>query len=419
MNGGSRGLKVTVITTPSNAPFIVSQTSNHPNISSAIIPFPRVEELPDGCENTADLPSMALWVPFLEATKKMKQSFERVLRDMIDDGRPPICVISDFLLGWTLDSCRLFGIPRIVSHGIGVFSMSISLYLISFSSCLNGLWGMVPIELPGMTLPFKLQKADIPEGIGEADMNSWGVIVNSFEELEGRDHVGRLESFYYNDAKAYCVGPSLLYNQPGQNLEADHDKSSYIKWLDKQAEMRFGRTVLYVSFGTQTHLSEDQLDEIANGLEMANHPFIWVVRSKTWAAPKGWNERVKQRGLVLRNWVDQRRILAHSATGGFLGHCGWNSTLESLTMGVPLLAWPMIGISEQALNAKFVVMGLGAGLMVPWTGVNGEKIMTVGRDVICDKVKELMGGENGRMAGERAQALEEWQGICGKRWVLL
>ncbi|KAG6625979.1 hypothetical protein CIPAW_15G014800 [Carya illinoinensis] len=270
-----------------------------------------------------------------------------------------------------------------------------------------------------MTLPFKLQKADIPEGIGEADMNSWGVIVNSFEELEGRDHVGRLESFYYNDAKAYCVGPSLLYNQPGQNLEADHDKSSYIKWLDKQAEMRFGRTVLYVSFGTQTHLSEDQLDEIANGLEMANHPFIWVVRSKTWAAPKGWNERVKQRGLVLRNWVDQRRILAHSATGGFLGHCGWNSTLESLTMGVPLLAWPMIGISEQALNAKFVVMGLGAGLMVPWTGVNGEKIMTVGRDVICDKVKELMGGENGRMAGERAQALEEWQGICGKRWVLL
>lgn len=98
----------------------------HPNISLSIIPFPKVQDLPQGCENTADVPSMAPLVLFIEATKKMKQPFEDVLRDMIDDGCPPICVISDFFLGWTLESCRIFGIPRVVSRGMGVFSMAVS-----------------------------------------------------------------------------------------------------------------------------------------------------------------------------------------------------------------------------------------------------------------------------------------------------
>lgn len=85
----NRVLKVTLITTPSNAPFIFLKTSKHPSISLSIIPFLRVQELPQGCENTADLPSMALLAPFIEATKKMKQPFEGVLRDMIDDGCRP------------------------------------------------------------------------------------------------------------------------------------------------------------------------------------------------------------------------------------------------------------------------------------------------------------------------------------------
>ena len=79
----NRGLKVTIVTTPANAPFISSKTNKHPNISLSIIPFPKVQELPHGCENTANVPSMALWTTFIEATEKMKQSFEDVLRHMI------------------------------------------------------------------------------------------------------------------------------------------------------------------------------------------------------------------------------------------------------------------------------------------------------------------------------------------------
>jgi hypothetical protein len=414
----NRGLKVTIITTPSNAPFISSKTSYHPNISSSIIPFPRAPELPEGCENTADLPSMALLAPFIVATKKMKQPFEGVLRDMIENGCRPICVISDFFLGWTLDSCRSFGIPRIVSHGMAVLPMAICKSVGLLAPSIKDSSDLDPIEFPNLKTPFTLLKSDIPEGLlhadldddfvrlslqaEEADINSWGVVVNSFEEIEG-DLAGVFESLYANHAKAYCVGPFLLYDRLGQDqVGAEVQSDLYIKWLDKQAE---SGGVIYVSFGTQSHFSDHQMDKIAFGLEMAGHPFIWVVRSSAWVPPDGWNERVGRRGLVVQDWVDQRSILAHPATGGFLSHFGWNSVLESLSMGVPLLTWPALSFSDQPVNAKFVALGLGAGLMIPQRGVGGEKILTIGHDVICDGVKELMEGDAGRKAREKAQAL--------------
>ncbi|KAF3965981.1 hypothetical protein CMV_009888 [Castanea mollissima] len=260
----------------------------------------------------------------------MKQPFEDVLRDMIDDGCPPICVISDFFLGWTLESCRLFGIPRVVSHGMGVFSMAVSKSTSLNVPRIKKVSPLDPIELSELKIPFTL----------------------NIEEIEG-DYVGAFESNYCNEAKAYCVGPLLLYDE----LDA-----AYIKWLDKYVESNQSGSVIYVSYGTQTHLSNDQMDEIAFGLEMACHPFIWVARSKTWAPPDGWNERVKEEGMVVYDWVEQQSTLAH----------------------------PSIG------------------LVVPQRDIGGEKITTIDRGVICERVKELMGGEKGRKVKERAQELGQW-----------
>lgn len=103
----------------------------------------------------------------------------------------------------------------------------------------------------------------------------------------------------------------------------------------------------------------------------------------------------------MRTWVEQRRILAHPKVGGFLSHCGWNSVLESLSMGVPMLAWPMG--AEQPFNAK-VAERLGAGMRI--LEVVGEGTGTIGSEIICDKVKELMCGVEGRKARERAQELK-------------
>ncbi|XP_058180256.1 scopoletin glucosyltransferase-like [Rhododendron vialii] len=120
-----RGLRVTIITTPLNVPDITSKVSKHPQISLRILSFPRVPDLPEGCENTAHLPSPSLILSFFKATKILKKPFEGVLREMFETGCLPICVISDFFLEWTLDSCRLFGIPRLANHGMGALPMAV------------------------------------------------------------------------------------------------------------------------------------------------------------------------------------------------------------------------------------------------------------------------------------------------------
>ncbi|CAK7357340.1 unnamed protein product [Dovyalis caffra] len=382
-----RSLKVTIITTPANAPFILSKTSIHPTISLSIIPFPKVQELP-----------------------------EDVLKEMCNSDRTnPICVISDMFLPWTLDSCRRFDIPRIVCSGMGVLPTVLVRTVSSHVPCMSSLSCSEPINFP--SVPFPLYKLDFPElvwrgnekdpmlpiiaELGQADYGSWGHIVNSFEELEG-DHVAAFESLNQKESKAWLVGPLLLHDRKPDLMSSgsQNGQKQYIKWLDQQLGMGSGN-VIYVAFGSQSHMTDIQVEEIALGLEKAGQLFIWVVRSRTWIPPVGWEERVKDRGLVIRDWVDQRGILAHPAIGGFLTHCGWNSVLEGLSMGVPLLCWPMR--AEQGLNARYMAMGLKAGLMVPQQRDVKDDPMTVEHNVTCDVVKELMQGDQGRKARERAQ----------------
>ncbi|KAH7524257.1 hypothetical protein FEM48_Zijuj06G0100100 [Ziziphus jujuba var. spinosa] len=423
----SKNIKITIITTPSNSKSILQKIENHPNINLTEISFPTVDGLPKGCENTSQLPSFDLYLPFLISTKKLKEPFEQVLQSMKDSNALPVCVISDFFLGFTLSVCQAYSVPRLVFHGMGVLSMSISKTAFVHAPHLESFNFSDRIDLPGLNLPFVLTKSDLPDGVvnaadlndpfiqflsevGEADINSWGIIVNTFEELE-RSHIPPFEAFYNNGARAWCVGPLFLYGGCNNNNNKQNDNPSstccstmITNWLNEQAVSP--GSVIYVSFGTQAEVCEAQLDEVALGLEESGHPFIWVVRSKTWNPPEGLEERIRGKGLIAREFVNQKEILWHRAVGGFLSHCGWNSVLESVTAGVPILAWPMI--AEQNLNAKFVVEGLGAGVGMrinEWES-KGNGSVSVWREGICEGVKELMGGgEKGRNARERAEAL--------------
>ncbi|KAJ4824372.1 hypothetical protein Tsubulata_038227, partial [Turnera subulata] len=418
-----RKIKVTIITTPSNARLISKYVANHPHIHLAEIPFPSVDGLPEGCENTSQLASMEFYVPFLLATKQLQKPFRQVLQSMLESETPPLCVVSDFFIGWTLPVCQELGVPRLVFHGMGVLSMAICKSAWSYLPDPK-LTSFDPIELPGLELPFTLTTADMPAGAlngqnlddpfsqyiaeaGEADVNSWGVIVNSIEELE-RKHIPSLEAFYTTPgAKAWCVGPLFLYDRmngdsqkPITNNYTSQDCSKVMQWLDNQV---MPDPVIYVSFGTQADVTDAQLDEVAYGLEESGFLFLLVVRSKAWNLPSGLEEKMKGKGLITREWVDQRQILSHPAIGGFLSHCGWNSVLESLSAGVPILAWPMM--AEQALNAKIVVDGLGAGVSVKRVQSCGPDQVLVSRKAICEGIRELMVEEKGRNAKERAQTI--------------
>ncbi|KDP45371.1 hypothetical protein JCGZ_09620 [Jatropha curcas] len=196
----------------------------------------------------------------------------------------------------------------------------------------------------------------------------------------------------------WCVGPLCLAEpEPDTRVRHQPDKKRYwIQWLDQK--LKQGRSVLYIAFGTQAKVSSAQLTEIANGLEESKVNFLWVIRETQEAQLEdGFEERIKERGIIVKEWVDQREILKHKSVEGFLSHCGWNSVLESICAGVPILAWPMI--AEQPLNARMVVEEIKVGLRVETCDGSVREFVT--REGLVKMVKELMEGEMGKKVREK------------------
>nr|XP_043610839.1 zeatin O-glucosyltransferase-like [Erigeron canadensis] len=187
------------------------------------------------------------------------------------------------------------------------------------------------------------------------------------------------------------------------------DGGGPVEWLDQQTS----NTVIFVSFGTTTTFSQEQIIEIANGLERSHQRFIWVVRNADKGdikntidnnfrveLPQGFEERVKDRGLVVREWAPQLDILAHPSIGGFMSHCGWNSCIESISMGVPIVAWPMH--SDQPNNAVLVTKVLKVALLVDEWCRNQQLVSAI---TIQNAVKRLMGSKEGEEIRKRAAAI--------------
>lgn len=208
--------------------------------------------------------------------------------------------------------------------------------------------------------------------------------------------------------KQWALGPFNPVIEIQHNLMSSNHAHKCLKWLDKQAP----NSVIYVSFGTTTSLSDEQIKELAHGLERSEQKFIWVLRDADMGdifsgegkrndqLPKGYEERVKGRGMVVREWAPQLEILRHPSTGGFMSHCGWNSCMESITMGVPITAWPMH--FDQPRNTVLITKLLKIGLVVKdWE----KREDLVGSIVIEKAVKMLMALKEGEEMRRRAVEL--------------
>ncbi|KAL3743615.1 hypothetical protein ACJRO7_018826 [Eucalyptus globulus] len=218
-----------------------------------------------------------------------------------------------------------------------------------------------------------------------------GILLNSFEELEPKV-IEYLQGEELSKPLVYSVGPLVNIKQSSKS-----DGSECLKWLDEHPKC----SVLYVSFGSGGTLSYDQIQELALGLEMSEHMFLWVMRTPNdIAAEAAYLARDSQNepfeGLVVSLWVPQAQVLAHSSIGGFLTHCGWNSTLESMLNGVPLFA-------EQRINACMLTQDIKVALRPSADPESG----LVGRDVIPKVVKRLMRGEEGKRIRNRMKELED------------
>ncbi|CAL1377146.1 unnamed protein product [Linum trigynum] len=239
------------------------------------------------------------------------------------------------------------------------------------------------------------------------------VFCNTFTALEEK-----IVHWMCNKFRFKAVGPTIPSIYLGKQLSSDDDtcheyglslfkpqhSTTYLKqWLDSQQP----KSVVYVSFGSVASLSDKQTEEVAAALEKLDRPFLWVVRkSEQDKIPPGFVEDTSDRGLVV-TWCCQLEVLAHTSTGCFVTHCGWNSTIEALSMGVPMVAVPQF--ADQPTNAKFVEDVWGVGVRVMVRKRDGEEKAMARREEIEWGVVEVMEGE--RAKGIRKNA-EKWKTLA-------
>ncbi|KAF9587590.1 hypothetical protein IFM89_004048 [Coptis chinensis] len=286
---------------------------------------------------------------------------------------PPVAILSDFFLGWTQELATQLGIPRIAFYCSGAFLVSVLDYLWINISEIHPLDVVTFYDIPNSP---DFPKAHLPSVILRysksdpafefakkgmvANMSSWGGVFNTFDELESvyLEHLKK----QYGHERVWSVGPVALLDSGGaEGTERGGTNSisavDVVSWLDKCSD----GSVVYVCFGSQVTLSSGQVEALTKGLEESGTRFIFVVKS-TAVVPHGFEDRVADRGLVIKGWAPQVPILSHRAVGGFLTHCGWNSVLEGIVAGVMLFAWPME--ADQFVNAKLLVDDMGVAVRV-------------------------------------------------------
>ncbi|XP_058773236.1 UDP-glycosyltransferase 83A1 [Vicia villosa] len=225
------------------------------------------------------------------------------------------------------------------------------------------------------------------KNINSMHITKW-LICNSSHELE--------PAAFSLAPKIIPIGPIFSNNQYSIGNFRPQDQTC-LKWLDEQSP----NSVIYIAFGSFTTFSSIQFQELCFGLERSNRPFLWVVQMdktepKKNVYPKGFEERIGKRGRMV-GWSPQKKILSHSSVACFISHCGWNSTLESVGNGIPMLCWPYF--ADQFLNRGYVcdVWKVGMELEKDESGV-------IRQDEIVRKIEQVLNDED--LKG-RAKELKE------------
>ncbi|XVE76088.1 hypothetical protein DITRI_Ditri12bG0144900 [Diplodiscus trichospermus] len=430
---GERNVAVTMVITPQNATrfgSIIDRASKSGLPFNFLqLQFPSTEVgLPEGCESVDTVPSLDSIGKFLTALTMLQAPLEQSLQEM----KPfPSCIVTDKNIPWVAATASKFQIPRILFDGTSCFN-HLCFHNLHKSKVYEHLSYSEPFVMPGLPDRIEFTRAQLSGSFNpdsNKDMNAFrqrvkdsqagalGVLLNSFEELETEYVKAYREATGF---KVWCIGPVSLCNKESLD-KAERGRISSVgdnqcvKWLDSQAP----GSVIYVCFGTLNRIPSLQLIEIATALEASNRPFIWVLREgykieemEKWLEEEEYEEKIKGRGLLIRGWAPQVLILSHQTIGGFLTHCGWNSTLEGICAGVPMITWPLF--AEQFYNEKLIVQVLDIGIGVGTQQVvmqfggkeDGEPAALVKAEDIKKAINKLMDrGEEGEERRKRAKGL--------------
>ena len=235
-----------------------------------------------------------------------------------------------------------------------------------------------------------------------------GLVINTFDDLEpvGIRTIGEGKCVPHGSTPpVYCIGP--LIAGAGEDESNDKARHACLSWLDTHPS----QSVVFLCFGSRGTFSPAQVKEIANGLERSGKRFLWVVKNPPSAVaedvdlegllPEGFLERSKDRGMVVKSWAPQVAVLNHPSVGGFVTHCGWNSVLEAIVAGVPMVAWPLYAEQHMNMAALVEVMKMAIGVE------QRDEDMFVSGDEVEKKVRELMDSEEGKELRERSRKMKE------------
>ncbi|KAJ4836431.1 hypothetical protein Tsubulata_034155, partial [Turnera subulata] len=358
----------------------------------------------------------------------VKESLSKSLKSVLMELGKPKALIIDLFCTQAFDVCRELSIPAYSFFTASVKLLTFSLYLPTLDREVEGEFVDLPeaVKVPGCT---PLRTEDLLDQVRnrKIDEYKWylfhlnrlpladGIFLNSWEGLEPICIKAVREDPFYKQIptpQVYPVGPLIKEEEPFVSV-AD---TECLKWLDKQPR----DSVLFVALGSGGTLTREQLTELAWGLELSQQKFIFVVRMPTDGSasavffnvgsdvndpkaylPEGFLERTKDRALIVLSWAPQVSVLKHPSTGGFLSHCGWNSTLETVCNGVPMIAWPLY--AEQKMNATFLEEEVGVAIKP--SVEPGKRV--VAREEIERVVRLVMEGEQGKAMRGRARELKE------------
>ncbi|CAM8944978.1 unnamed protein product [Rhodiola kirilowii] len=339
---------------------------------------------------------------------------------------PPVtCIVSDGIMSFTLDAAEEIGVPIALMWttsacgflGYAHFpdltirglipakdeSFMTDGYLNTTIDSIQGMRDISLRDLPSFirtTNPDEFMLGYIHQQVKRATRAD-AILLNTFSALE-QDFLDGLSEIYKRK-KILAIGPLHLSinkipkNSPVQSICSNlwKDEPECITWLNSQKP----DSVVYVNYGSITVLSPQQLVEFAWGLADSKYSFLWIIRpdlvaGDTAVLPPEFVEETRGRGFMA-SWCPQEQVLSHSSVGGFLTHCGWNSTLESLVGGVPMLCWPFF--AEQQTNSWAACTKWGVGMEI------NNDVKRVG---VSKLVRELMEGEKGK---EMKRMAKEWK----------
>ncbi|XP_054804806.1 flavonoid 3-O-glucosyltransferase-like isoform X2 [Prosopis cineraria] len=241
---------------------------------------------------------------------------------------------------------------------------------------------------------------DLPEGIVREIEEPFALMIHKAGQMLPKATAVAINSYdtilppIVNDLESKFrmllhIGPLALTTlQP-----AIPDKHGCLQWLD----MHKTASVLYIGFGSVILPPPHELSALAQALEEGRFPFIWSFRGNPEKQlPEGFLERTEKQGIVVP-WAPQVDILKHSSTGVFMTHCGWNSILESIAGGVPMICRPFFG--DQRLNTLMLEREWGVAMAVE----NG----VITKDEIIRVLESSLSGEKGKTMRSNIGSLKQ------------